>query len=246
MNILQFWLIDSIVKASTVIPLRLGLDEESRDRADREPLFGIASDDEGDDDDDDDDDGESGKPGDVENQRLKRQHHNRSYSDERTSGDDGWSPSGSDSHLDAHSYPPPNSGGSETSSFQGQDQGNGRQPRPAMRLMKKARKRSPPHPLNLRYVNMPPITSPLITTSLPTAAPTPAPRTAPNARSQSSKATAQSQKKNAPAEKWAESWGEEGDWAERVGEEEWTGRRLEETRDAVDSTWQASPARLGV
>lgn len=44
MNILQFWLIDSIVKASTEEPL--SLDSDAHDNLDREPLFGAPSDDE--------------------------------------------------------------------------------------------------------------------------------------------------------------------------------------------------------
>ncbi|KAF9034972.1 hypothetical protein BDZ89DRAFT_495987 [Hymenopellis radicata] len=47
MNVLQFWLIDSIVKASE--PSTLSLDTDAHDGLDREPLFGVPSDDEDDD-----------------------------------------------------------------------------------------------------------------------------------------------------------------------------------------------------
>ncbi len=62
MNIIQFWLIDSIVKASSAI----SLDSASSDPNDDEhqqPLFGASSDDE---------DEEAYKPGDIENQRRNR------------------------------------------------------------------------------------------------------------------------------------------------------------------------------
>ena len=40
-------------------------------------------------------------------------------------------------------------------------------------------------------------------------------------------------------EKWA-SWGDddEDDWAERVGEEDWTGRRIEARKEAVEDAWK--------
>jgi hypothetical protein len=40
---------------------------------------------------------------------------------------------------------------------------------------------------------------------------------------------------------WNVSWGDDGDdWAERVGEEDWTGRRAEAAKGFVGAAWDSS------
>ncbi|KXN92354.1 hypothetical protein AN958_08585 [Leucoagaricus sp. SymC.cos] len=105
MNIVQFWLIDSIVKASNAISLDTNTSIPG-DSEHREPLFGAPSDDEDDD---------AYKPQDLENQRH-RQRSQSSLDAERASRNQSFSsdldesksfPSGSSSaQNDDHSYPP--------------------------------------------------------------------------------------------------------------------------------------------
>ncbi|THH17753.1 hypothetical protein EW146_g3120 [Bondarzewia mesenterica] len=113
MNVLQFWLIDSIVKAST-IPASVALPSESPRTsltADRQPLFQASNS-------DSDDDSNPSRPPDLEAQR--RPTRSRSHSadvkvNRRPSNDSEYKPSGSGSRAGTpvgadvvamHAYPP--------------------------------------------------------------------------------------------------------------------------------------------
>ncbi|KAH9943145.1 vacuolar membrane protein-domain-containing protein [Epithele typhae] len=217
MNILQFWLIDSIVKGSTYSPLALGSDtpRASMDPA-NEPLF-RTSDDE--DDDDDDDDGLPARH-DIENPAPRSGSISRdrerqsSVSEPKSTGTTTAVPSGSttpqpkpiDTGVSVHAYPPsviaasPSSASSSLSSNSS---------------LSKSRRREPPPPLALKadppsYMNIE------VSRSAP-------PEEVELSRDED--------------EKWA-AWGDEEDWAERVGEEEWTGRRIEARKEAMDDVWR--------
>ncbi|KAJ3735231.1 vacuolar membrane protein-domain-containing protein [Lentinula guzmanii] len=151
MNILQFWLIDSIVKASSS-PVALGADGDAAnpENLDREPLFGVSS--------DDDDDNDNLRPQrDVGHHRPRSRSRNSTSSNSHspdksiTFSDNPYesksSGSGSRTEIvDSHSYPPSLSSSltstSSTSSI-----------REANKLNKK--RRPPPAPLNLSPAPIP-------------------------------------------------------------------------------------------
>ncbi|KAJ4479169.1 vacuolar membrane protein-domain-containing protein [Lentinula aciculospora] len=143
MNILQFWLIDSIVKASSS-PVALDADAPDSDNPDREPLFGVSSD-------DDDENNNLHPQHDVQHHRPRSQSRNsvnsRSHSRDKsiTFSDNPYESksSGSTSRteiVEAHSYPP-----SLTSSLKSTSSTSSI--REANKLNKK--RRPPPAPLNL-------------------------------------------------------------------------------------------------
>lgn len=236
MNVLQFWLIDSIVKASSAAPV--ALDSDARDtlnNADREPLFGVQSDDE------DDDDISRGRH-DIENQLLDPRKRSSSDSPARAS-DKTYSAStpsqkGSGTTTpgqaqDVHSYPPSLS--SSLTSASSSASSSPINPKPAKNLLKTARRRSPPSPLNIQTAHQPAVNSPLVT-----ATPTPAPAVVPRIVKPEAKVVDSSNNE------WADSWDDSEDWANRIGEEEWTGRRIEEKREILDGVWDQRPAvRVG-
>jgi hypothetical protein len=43
------------------------------------------------------------------------------------------------------------------------------------------------------------------------------------------------------ADAWGESWDDTDDWADKVGEEDWTGRRLEEKKNVLSDWDNGSP-----
>ncbi|RXW25423.1 hypothetical protein EST38_g410 [Candolleomyces aberdarensis] len=110
MNVLQFWLIDSIVKASSG-PVALEPDSEDTAHPDREPLFNAP---------DDDDDDDHYRRGDVENQLSNRPSHStldsgrdsraKSYTTGTTTPDDdehkSVDTSARDQAHERHAYPP--------------------------------------------------------------------------------------------------------------------------------------------
>jgi len=147
MNILQFWLIDSIVKASSVI----ALDGNSRSHFDsehREPLFNVPSDDEDDD---------AYNPGDLENQRRIRRSPFPSDSQQgKSSGVDEHKSTSTSTSYDDHSYPPSLS--SSITCVTPCSNDHVKAIRPAKNLMKKQR-REPPPPLSIEPVGQPVINS---------------------------------------------------------------------------------------
>ncbi|KAK7470301.1 hypothetical protein VKT23_001732 [Stygiomarasmius scandens] len=228
MNILQFWIIDTIVKASGP---SVALDAESprRFEHDREPLFNAPSDDE-------DDDHSYPRRHDIENPPPRRSdslnNTTRSHSPDKTlsgSGtpyDKSTASSSPGQNLDAHSYPPSLSG-SVTSTNSSMSSTSSAPIREAKKLNKK--KRGPPSPLNINPVHQPAINSPQVTGNIQ-----PTPKVTKPVKPEPVKPS---------SDDWADSWEDSDDWANRVGEEEWTGRRMEAKKDSLQDVWaQSSPA----
>jgi STIMATE family len=208
MNILQFWLIDSIVKASTPTSVALENSPNTSRYPDREPLFSGPSDDE------DDEDGYRRR--DVENQHplprslskdARRQINDKTFTGSSTPDEHKSLGSTSDQAADTHSYPPSlsNSMSSNTSSSSNQSHGS---PRPAHNLLKKAKRRPAPAPLSIRSAHTPAVNSPNMAPP-PQAAPPPViPIIAP---------VPEVGNEN---EGWAQTWEESDDWEHRVGDED--------------------------
>ncbi|KAI0658508.1 vacuolar membrane protein-domain-containing protein [Cubamyces menziesii] len=232
MNVLQFWLIDSIVKGSgNYAPLSLVADSPrgSMD-PDSEPLF------RGSEDDSDDEDGLRPHH-DIENPRPITRSHSRDanrLSGEPKSISSGATtviPSGSstpipkpiDTAVAAHAYPPTHPamspGTSPSSSISSSSSASSLS---SSMSRSKGRRRSPPPPLALQTRKA---SYPNIEIS----------RSAPPDHEELPQ----------DDEKW-DAWGDDGvdDWADRVGEEEWTGRRLAAKKDAVDDAWRGHNTRI--
>jgi len=209
MNILQFWLIDSIVKASSIIALD-GNSPSHFDSEHREPLFNIPSDDEDDD------------PGDLENQRRIRRLPFPSDGQRGKSSDVDEPKSTSSSAIhDDHSYPPSLSNSITLVAPSGND--HVKAIRPARNLMKKQRRELPP-PLSIEPVGRPVINSPQVIT------PPSEPKT-PEQQSVEvfSPTIIQQRSTRGETTEWADSWEDAEGWAAHVGEDKQTGRRLEDT-----------------
>ncbi|KAG7097360.1 hypothetical protein E1B28_004711 [Marasmius oreades] len=223
MNILQFWIIDSIVKASDAPVALAGDSPTAQDHADREPLFGMPSDDE-----DEDDHVTQRRPHDIENPPISRSSEPKAHSRIPTSeGDESKDPCSNTrgNSLEFHSYPPSlsNSAGSFSS-----NSSMGASVREATKLNKK--KKRPPSPLNLQPQYQPAINSPHVAVGTPH-------------RSPLSTSTGIPELAAAPQaadNEWADSWEDSDDWAGRVGEEEWTGRRLGQTNANLHNAWGTS------
>ncbi|KAI0775900.1 vacuolar membrane protein-domain-containing protein [Trametes elegans] len=224
MNVLQFWLIDSIVKGSgNYAPLSLIHDSPrgSMD-PDSEPLFRASED-------DSDDDGYPARH-DIENPRPRSISRSPSRDADQLSGEpksvsSGTAtaiPSGSstpipkpiDTAAAAHAYPPSqiSPGTSPSSSISSSSSSS---LRTSSSSRTRGRRRSPPPPLALLPQE---VAHPHIEIS----------RSAPP----------EQEEQPHDDEKW-DAWGDDGEdeWAERVGEEEWTGRRLAAQKAAVDDAW---------
>ncbi|KAI3616689.1 vacuolar membrane protein [Moniliophthora roreri] len=229
MNVVQFWIIDSIVKASDA-PVYLDADSP-HDHADREPLFGVPSDDE--------DDDAPRRPHDIENPPPTS--HSRNSSDNsrphpvhkssppedipEESKASGYNTPGDS--LELHSYPPSLSN-SVTSVSSTSTAGSTPSIREATKLNKK--RRGPPSPLNIQPQFQPAINSPQ-TTGIAS------PQTTPIIPSKPAPVPVKAAVAPRPADDWAGSWEDSDDWANRVGEEEWTGRRIGETKDSLHDVW---------
>lgn len=236
MNIIQFWLIDSIVKASgSALALPTESARGSIDSA-NEPLF------QADPDEDEDDDGEPPRH-DIENPAPRSVSRSRDDSvkqapdESKSFGSEATTAAGSGSNtplpkvvdspsapVDIHAYPPSLASTATTpaSSF-------------ASSLASRAKSVSP-HPRRTR--KSPPPVLPLYT--IHHAYPAHALHVVDSAdslRKQSPRIVLQPEE--IPNETdWA-AWGdgEDDDWADRVGEEDWTGRRMEGKRDALHEVW---------
>jgi hypothetical protein len=243
MNILQFWLIDSIVKA-THQPAVVLTSEEAQDADVREPLFRASE--------DEDDEGH-GRPHDIESSHPRESLPPRTTS--RTSskpphkdGDEhkstastpAASTSGTSSRADAsfsmHAYPPavstPNH--EDESSLTSARSNN-------------SRRRSPPPPLMPRSPMQSAINSPSLIFSAKAAVGAPAEKRSRSLLSATNTKPAKVEEKS--ENDWNLSWGVDGDdWAERVGEEDWTGRRVEAVKGFVGTAWDTtlSPAPISV
>ncbi|KAF7302028.1 hypothetical protein MIND_00769200 [Mycena indigotica] len=205
MNILQFWLIDSIVKASGV-----ALDMDSPDPLDREPLFRAP------DDDDNDDSAFVQGPTDIEHRPRPR-----SQSPESTGSDpsdtlrtpsetkySGGSTPTQPIDVETHAYPPSVASSTSSSPLQAQVI------REATKL--KPKRRGVPAPIHIQNHNRPAVNSP---------------RTAPNTANPAPP----------PDNDWGDSWDDQDDWADKVGEEEWTGKRMEEKKGQLSAWDTGSP-----
>ncbi|KAK0461652.1 vacuolar membrane protein-domain-containing protein [Desarmillaria tabescens] len=229
MNILQFWLIDSIVKASNEQFVSLDTDvHDALDHADREPLFGVPSDDE-------DDDDAGTQRHDIENPRSPTHQHQRSQSNDKSTGGS-TTPLASEPKLsgsstpqaipsethDVHAYPPSLSSSVASASTMASIPASSI--REATKLNKK--RRSPPTPLHIRQPRQPAVNTA-----------SPAPKNPSHERKPSRPVVVVE-----PAgQEWTESWGDEDDWADRVGEEDWTGCRIEQKKDSINGVWDHSP-----
>ncbi|KAF7332362.1 hypothetical protein MKEN_00117900 [Mycena kentingensis (nom. inval.)] len=210
MNILQFWLIDSIVKASGV-----ALDMSTPDPLDREPLFGAP-----DDDDDETPNANVYTQTDVESNPRLGSHSpdSVSVSDHVPTPMEGKLAEG---QLDDHAYPPSIASSSLSSS-------------PPLREAKnlKPKRRGAPAPIHIRNNNQPAVNSPHQT---------PVPRTAPMATNLPTQSVPRPAPAAAPTNDWGDSWDDQDDWADKVGEEEWTGKRMEETKISLSAWETGSP-----
>jgi hypothetical protein len=208
MNVLQFWLIDSIVKASAAVALPPDSRRNSTDEA-NEPLFAAP---------DGDDDSGDRPPYDIENPRPSSRSSSRIHPHDSTKpSSEAEENKSSASNISGvvgeppdsvamHAYPPSIA---STSTVRSSSPSLGTSPK---RTRKTLRRRSPPPPLHLE--------SPVLLIVAPTKEPS---RQAPS-RDEDEK----------DVEKWADPWSEADDWANRVGEEEWTGRRMGHTRDVLN------------
>jgi len=231
MNILQFWLIDSIVKASSA-PVVLPSDSarNSSDEHDREPLFAASSDDE-------EDDAGGRTRYDIENPRP----HSRSNSpsrDKRSSNtlstqedykSSGSASSGTPSNqvehaLSMHAYPP-------STSTPSSSRPTSTSPKPVHKY-----KRSPPPPIPIQPLNQPAINSPQPPSGVPRSGmQQPQPRVVDLRKDTIGDDSSQ---------EWASSWEDSDDWANKVGEEEWTGRRMQEKKGVLD-VWDSPTVIVG-
>lgn len=149
MNVLQFWLIDSIVKASTK---SLALNDHDTTPNDREPLFNAP-------DDDDSDDDNNYRHNDIEHARPRPRSPSPSAPIHKHSTDSTMPayqngiPS-SDEPAD-HSYPP---------SLSTSHSSIASQPRPAKNQLKNTKRRVAPAPLNVHYDYPRAINSPTLAT----------------------------------------------------------------------------------
>ncbi|KAH9983530.1 vacuolar membrane protein-domain-containing protein [Russula compacta] len=194
MNVLQFWLIDSIVKAGGFTGI--GLPSDSLDPADREPLFRSSFDgceDAG--------DGENAADGDAIASPTKRDiEAQRQVQLLRRSNDS------------SHTYPPSLSDAAAAGIVHRASLSSP----PALRSALSARRhRSPPPPLHLRSPMVPALNSP-------------------DPPSEASTGTGTG---THPKEVW-QAWDGDEDWVERVGEEEWTGRRAGARKGELDNVWR--------
>jgi hypothetical protein len=228
MNVLQFWLIDSIVKASN--PTSVALESDTPGLyPDREPLF-VAS--------DDDDDDTDYRRRDIENPRPNARSHSprrsndKPYSSSSTPEEHKSSSASTSDQQRDHSYPPSLSGSMvSTSSNQ-----SSVAPKPARNLLKKANRRAAPAPLSLRTAHQPAVNSPSLSAGISAAH-----QAVPHVPMIPIIAPIPKVVANDSNQAWAETWDDSDDWANRVGEEEWTGRRLEQKKDTLNSAWESNP-----
>jgi STIMATE family len=250
MNVVQFWLIDSIVKASASMYTDEGT--RSTDDASHQPLFHEP-------DSDDDNDGEtlrSQRRHDIETPPTPQQKYSERDSGaiENKSMASGSSTTLVESSSMNHSYPPerstsaanviaytgpisPDSAStsSSTSSFRSK-RSKRRSPPPPI-------KRPPPQLSNGTHYTISDTPSPTVSkynqhllSSYPLSSSPSPPKTQPRKRHRStlSQAVSHANVHREPVEQSWENWEDGEDWAENVGEEDWTGRRMGVTKAVLD------------
>lgn len=207
MNILQFWLIDSIVKASSTTSSLTP--ETDADGADREPLFRGSMDDE-------DDEG----PGrDIENPRQRvrspSQSPARARDRQKSSSSTSSTPFENKSSGSSTTSQPMELRDLATSSSHSSSDSIS-----SLSGRRATKRRSPPAPLHIPLTNQPAINSPQ--------------RSAHGSLPKPSITT------------WADSWQDSDDWATRVGEEDWTGKRLELKKHSLLGGWEFTAPSIQV
>lgn len=228
MNILQFWLIDSIVKATHQPPVLVV--DEREEAADREPLFRASEDDSDDDDETRRRDIEASRP--RPSRTPSRSSVTKKDAPEPKSigstTPDTSAPSSSSrtgASFSTHAYPPR---GSSISGSIDDDS-------PTSARSNSSRRRSPPPHLLPRSPMVPAMNSPSCMPSAKPDTPAQALREKVTRRTVSARKQEEKEKEQ---DDWNVAWGEDGDdWAERVGEEDWTGRRVEAARGFVGAAW---------
>lgn len=230
MNVLQFWLIDSIVKASDPSSVSLGSNTPDAFDADREPLFAAPPDDE-------DDYDTHHSRSDIENQRNPQSDCVQIITNDKpgnTTPDEEYkSRAGTSGHnSDTHSYPPSLS--SSISSTMATSPDN-KVPKEAKNLLKMANRRAPPAPLNIRSMSQPAVNSPQLSAVPITAPRTPSPMAISHRPSEAVAPDTQ--------DDWAETWDDHDDgWTRKIGEEDLTKKKQENTTSTLDVSWhQARP-----
>jgi hypothetical protein len=235
MNILQFWLIDSIVKASEEASLALQSDtpRHSYEDSQREPLFGVPSEDE-------DDDAGALSRHDVENPRTRSQSRDENkvlMQDEDKLGASGTTTPGvseGGTSVPMHAYPP--SVDSIRTSTSPSSRKGSVSPPPGPPRHKY--KRSSPAPLHLQSSHQPAINSPEHSSTRPK----PSPRSSRSVSTTSvAKVVPGPVLVAAEQDKDWSAWEDSEDWANRVGEDDWTGKRLEHKRNGLSEAWGPSP-----
>lgn len=244
MNVLQFWLIDSIVKASASIYAEQNA--RGSDDSSRQPLFHDP--DVGDDDGDDDDTFRAQRRHDIESPptpQLKSTRYNDSANENKSLASGSSATLVDSSSINQHRYPPERatsaamavdtypSPTTPESSFTASSMSSSKS--------KKSKRRSPPPPI----LRPPPLLSngteyvisvtPSPTHPISSFTTSPSPnKTQPRQRRRSTLSLSVVPGKQ--VEKEWDNWAESKDWVEKVGEEEWTGRRISATKATLD-TW---------
>ncbi|KAF8515008.1 vacuolar membrane protein-domain-containing protein [Gautieria morchelliformis] len=250
MNVLQFWLIDSIVKASASI----STDPNDRviDDSSRQPLFRAPD---LDDDDDDDNTLHPQRRHDIESPPTPQ-----SKSSQRINGNENKSLASTSSatlvepsSMNSHSYPPerlpsalttvaanptptspPSASTTSSMSSLGSKRSRRRSPPPPIR-------RPPPDLSNSARYTISATPSPTVSRSTQralssyTTSSSP-PKTQPRHRHRSTltQGASNAEVSGEPVEQAWDNWAEGDDWAEKVEEENWTGRRVGVTKAVLD------------
>jgi hypothetical protein len=208
MNVVQFWLIDSIVKASGTTGIVLSSNQS--EPSDYEPLFrsSVDSDDDGGDDDDDDTRGGSDAISTPAKRDIEAQVQGQVQLLRRSTDS-------------SHTYPPRHDDSPTltltTTTPAPAIHRASISPPPSLRSVLSVRRhRPPPPPLLPGSPKVPAVNSP-------------------DPSSETSPAGVDADPRS--KEDW-QSWDGEEDWAERVGEEEWTGRRAEARKGEVERIWR--------
>ncbi|KAL0950209.1 hypothetical protein HGRIS_010201 [Hohenbuehelia grisea] len=223
MNVLQFWLIDSIVKASAASERQ---ETEHTDHLDREPLFRASE----------DEDDEGSVRDDIENQHRARSHSPpRSHSQDKVStnsmnpyenkpGSGSQTPS---QGVEMHAYPPPLTTSTTLNTLSPSSSSSSIASSSSPILKPSKRRRAAPTPLSISSGRQPAMNSPAKGAALPRQQKTrplrPSTIANPNVQAAS----------DAGPNVWADAWHDNDDWANLVGEDEWTGRRMEQVKDSL-------------
>lgn len=256
MNVLQFWLIDSIVKASA----SMHGDDGARETNDssRQPLF-RAPDSDDDDGEDDDRTIRAQRRHDIESPptpQHKAPRRNSGITENKSLASGSSSTLVEPSSMNLHSYPPERSTSVMSHTVNAQTSRTSSDSTPSLSPSstfssgsRKHKRRSPPPPIkrpppqlsNGIHYTISVTPSPTLSRSTQRsispypASPSP-PRSKPRQRLRSALSQGVSHVKvsKEPVEQAWDNWGDGDNWAEKVGEDEWTGRRMGVTKAVLD------------